>query len=259
MLKIKVGTMPGKLVEVIVNEGTTARDIFEIANVEISNHEIRLDGTKVDLDAKIESGNLLVAMKMIKGNVNTIKVGQMPGKLVTVEYENGVSARIIFEKAGLEYKNYEIRLDGNKINIDDSVYNGKLLVAMKMIKGNKEVYVSELPMEEIEIILEAKLPQVIDVQDVVTIDDEYVMVQDYILNSDTFDSIYILTEEVKEIEGFTEELETVEEEHICKCNKGREYIEAKLVELEKDAQFYWSQYREKSIQVELLKDVLNNM
>lgn len=70
MLKIKVGMMPGRLVEVVTNEGVTAREIFEIADVELSNHEIRLDGEKIDLDRTIHNGNLLVAMKMIKGNAN---------------------------------------------------------------------------------------------------------------------------------------------------------------------------------------------
>lgn len=70
MLKIKVGMMPGRLVEVVTNEGATAREIFEIADVELSNHEIRLDGEKIDLDRTIHSGNLLVAMKMIKGNAS---------------------------------------------------------------------------------------------------------------------------------------------------------------------------------------------
>ena len=68
MLKIKVGMMPGRLVEVVVEEGTTAREIFDIAGVELSNHEIRLDGEKIDLDRTIYNGSLLVAMKMIKGN-----------------------------------------------------------------------------------------------------------------------------------------------------------------------------------------------
>ena len=68
MLKIKVGMMPGKLVEVVVEEGATAREIFDIAGVELSNHEIRLDGEKIDLDRTIYNGSLLVAMKMIKGN-----------------------------------------------------------------------------------------------------------------------------------------------------------------------------------------------
>ena len=70
MLKIKVGMMPGRLVEVVTNEGATAREIFEIADVELSNHEIRLDGEKIDLDRTIHNGNLLVAMKMIKGNAS---------------------------------------------------------------------------------------------------------------------------------------------------------------------------------------------
>ena len=43
MLKIKVGMMPGKLVEVVVEQGSTAREIFEVAGVELSNHEIRLE------------------------------------------------------------------------------------------------------------------------------------------------------------------------------------------------------------------------
>ena len=69
MMKIKVGMMPGKLVEVVTNQGATAREIFKIADVEISNHEIRLDGEKIDLDRTINNGSLLVAMKMIKGNI----------------------------------------------------------------------------------------------------------------------------------------------------------------------------------------------
>ncbi len=67
-LEIRVGLMPGKLVNVIVEKGITAREIFEIADVELSNHEIRLDGEKIDLDRTIHNGSLLVGMKMIKGN-----------------------------------------------------------------------------------------------------------------------------------------------------------------------------------------------
>ena len=68
MMKIKVGMMPGKLVEVIVEQGSTAREIFEVAGVELSNHEIRLDGEKIDLDRTINEGRLLVGMRLIKGN-----------------------------------------------------------------------------------------------------------------------------------------------------------------------------------------------
>ena len=68
MKTLKVGQMPGRLVEVAIQEGMTAREIFNLAEVEISNHEIRLDGEKISLDTRIENGSLLVGMRQIKGN-----------------------------------------------------------------------------------------------------------------------------------------------------------------------------------------------
>lgn len=68
MLKIKAGLMPGKLVEVIAENGATAKEIFDLAQIEITNHEIRLDGNKIDLNTRIENGSLLVGMRQIKGN-----------------------------------------------------------------------------------------------------------------------------------------------------------------------------------------------
>ncbi len=67
-LEIRVGLMPGKLVNVVVEKGITARECFEIAEIELSNHEIRLDGEKIDLDRTINEGRLLVGMRLIKGN-----------------------------------------------------------------------------------------------------------------------------------------------------------------------------------------------
>lgn len=68
MLNLKVGMMPGKLVEVAVEEGTTVREAFSIAGISVDNHDIRLDGSKIGFDDSITSGALLVATKQIKGN-----------------------------------------------------------------------------------------------------------------------------------------------------------------------------------------------
>ena len=68
MKTIKVGIMPGKLTEIVLQGEMTAREIFNLAEIEISNHEIRLDGEQISLDDTVREGNLLVAMKMIKGN-----------------------------------------------------------------------------------------------------------------------------------------------------------------------------------------------
>ena len=68
MLNIKVGVMPGKLTEVIAEEGTKVRDIFTLAEIDIEGYELRLDGEKVKEYDEVQSGNLLIAMRKIKGN-----------------------------------------------------------------------------------------------------------------------------------------------------------------------------------------------
>ena len=204
MLKVKVGVMPGKLVEVVAAKGTTARELFETASVEVSNHEIRLDGNRINIDTEIQEGNLLVAMKMIKGNINTIKVGVMPGRLTEIALAGELTARELFELAEVEVSNHEIRLDGVKIDLDQTVETGNLLVAMKMIKGNSSDaaavepnwYAKGYNEEEVEILLGVgtKVPTVLPSSSV-SILNEYVIIDleetDYvIINKDVFESVY---------------------------------------------------------------------
>ena len=265
MKTLKVGQMPGRLVEVAIQEGMTAREIFNLAEVEISNHEIRLDGEKISLDTNINGGNLLVAMKMIKGNA-TLKVGQMPGRLTEIIVEEGLTAREAFGRVNVEIANHEIRLDGNKIDLDTIVSGGNLLVAMKMIKGNVEAYVSEYSTKEIEFLTGCVMPTVIDKNQVTEITSDMVMILDYVLDKEVFDSVY----ELKEIEEtVVEEVVEANEEvvsdvcgsegHVCKCNKNTDYIVNKLNELKDRADFYWSQYKEIDIQVKLLEEILANI
>ena len=274
MLNLKVGVMPGKLVEVVVEEGTSAREVFSVAGVEIANHEIRLDGNKIDLDTKVNSGNLLVAMKMIKGNMPSIKVGLMPGKLTTVEFNQGDSARQIFDLAGIEISNHEIRLDGNKIDIDTSINNGGLLVGMKQIKGNAE-YVSDCSEEEIEILLENKLPKVIDKNNVGFVFDMVKVSTDtdtYLLDKDVFYSVYTLHDEPEEEEGAWELKDVYEEEkqeednaieHVCKCFEERkrviDKIDLKIAEIESDIEYYERYKRDSEMKLQALLEVKRSL
>lgn len=269
MKTLKVGQMPGKLVEVAIQEGMTAREIFNLAEVEISNHEVRLDGEKISLDTTINGGNLLVAMKMIKGNA-TLKVGQMPGRLTEIIVEEGLTAREAFGRVNVEIANHEIRLDGNKIDLDTVVSGGNLLVAMKMIKGNVEAYVSEYSTKEIEFLTGCVMPTVIDKNQVTEITSDMVMILDFVLDKEVFDSVYELKEiEETVVEEVVEEVieanEVVvsdvcgSEGHVCKCSKGTEYIVNKLNDLKDRANFYWKQYKELDAQVELLEEVLANI
>lgn len=145
MLNVKVGVMPGKLEEVVVESGTKVKEIFALANIDIAGYETRLDGVAVDADKPVFNGALLVAMKKIKGNVDTLKVGVMPGKLTEIVVNDDATAEDAFQLADLDVSGYEIRLDGVVINESDIVNGGNLLVAMKKIKGNATLKVGVMP------------------------------------------------------------------------------------------------------------------
>ena len=145
MLNVKVGVMPGKLEEVVVESGTKVKEIFALANIDIAGYETRLDGVVVDADKPVFNGALLVAMKKIKGNADVIKVGIMPGKLTEIVINDDTSADEAFELADLDVSGYEVRLDGTVIEGNQIVNGGNLLVAMKKIKGNATLKVGVMP------------------------------------------------------------------------------------------------------------------
>lgn len=244
MLKIKVGMMPGKLVEVITSKGMTAREIFDIAEVELSNHEVRLDGEKIDLDKAIHNGNLLVAMKMIKGNMASIKVGMMPGRLEVVEYTEGDTAYEIFERANIGVSNHEVRLDGEKVTLDTRISNGSLLVAMKMIKGNASFRKTDCTKEEVAMLLGVELPQTINMENINMCGDNFLQIEvdseTLIVEEDMFLSVYneivdeFNGEEVVDIKEIREEKVEVE----LKDKKAMEVLSTELEELEKSYNFY---------------------
>ena len=260
MLKIKVGMMPGKLVEIVTNEGATAREIFETAGVELSNHEIRLDGEKIDLDRTIHNGNLLVAMKMIKGNMPSIKVGMMPGRLEVVEYTEGESAYEIFERANIGVSNHEVRLDGEKIALDTKVNNGNLLVAMKMIKGNAEFRKTDCTQEEVEILLGVKLPQVINTDSINMCGDNFLQIvvgnETLIVEEDMFLSVYNIVggDETVDIREVREEVEVE-----SKDSKAMDVLNKELEDLEKSYNFYIEEAHAISNKIMFLKRIISEI
>ena len=258
MLTIKVGVMPGRLQEVVVEAGAKASEIFAIAGVDYANHEIRLDGNKVDENTVITSGNLLVAMKMIKGNMPTIKCGVMPGRLQEVEYTVGDTAGNVLRSAGVDYTNHEIRLDGNIIDENTQLTGGSLIVAMKKIKGNVEKYVTNLSKEEVTILTGFELDTEINKSDVLLVDG-IAIIEDMMIEEDIFDSIYKL-ENVEEIK--TVELPEISKEEVveaCDCLKAKELIEKELENVEWWINHYGQQMKDLETKIEKHQEVARTL
>ena len=260
MITIKVGMMPGRLEEIVVEENTSARKIFELAGIEVSNHEIRLDGEKIDIDSNINSGNLLVAMKMIKGNMPVIKVGMMPGRLESIEYTEGQFASEIFEKANIELSNHEIRLDGEKINIDTRISGGNLLVAMKMIKGNSSsTYKTDCTPEEVEILLGVKLPTLIDFCNVLNLGNSSLKItinnEELVVEKSMFDSIYILNEEdnVNQVENIPNMI------NIQRVDRTMQVLTTELAILENDYIYHKQEADKVNQKITYLKELIQKL
>ena len=259
-LELRVGMMPGKLTTIIIEKGITARECFKIAEIELSNHEIRLDGEKIDLDRTINEGRLLVGMRLIKGNMKTIKVGLMPGRLQQIEVSENTTAREVFEKAGIELSNHEVRLDGEKIDLDTVIYNGNLCVGLKMIKGNAEFRKTNCTQEEVAILLGVELPQVINTDSINMCGDNFLQIEvgneTLIVEEDMFLSVYNIVggDETVDIKEIREEVEIE-----SKDSKAMDVLNKELEDLEKSYNFYMEEALAISNKIMFLKRIISEI
>lgn len=173
-------------------------------------------------------------------NTLELRVGMMPGKLTTIIVEKGITARECFKIAEIELSNHEIRLDGEKIDLDRTINEGRLLVAMKLIKGNSEVYVTDCTKEEVQMLLGVELPLEINKSNVQDEIGDFLEITNNnnfaIVERDMFYSVYTLKQE-EVIENINNE---IQEEQICICKdkKAMEVLNNELEQLEKNYNFY---------------------
>ena len=65
---LRVGKMPGRITEVVVNTGVSIADVLEVAGLDAQGYSIKVDGQASSLDAKVtESTNLVILAQMVKG------------------------------------------------------------------------------------------------------------------------------------------------------------------------------------------------
>ena len=168
-----------------------------------------------------------------------LKVGVMPGRLVEVIVEEGTTAREIFSIAGIEISNHEIRLDGEKIELNNVINEGRLLVAMKMIKGNLGRYVTNCTEQEVYHITGLALDTVIDESDVDELDDMLLIKDEYLIDRDIFLSIYVLDgDEEMDIEDELFDIKEVEETCDWTHVKAIDVIKEEIEETKKSIELF---------------------
>lgn len=141
MMNVKVGMMPGKINEYVIEDGTTVNEVLEIAGLNPEGYDTKVDGVKVtDLNAPLASSAALVLLvKQVKGNASTVKVGMMPGKINEYAVENGATISQVLELASLNPEGYEVKVDGVKYtDLNTTLPEGAgLILLVAQVKGNK--------------------------------------------------------------------------------------------------------------------------
>ena len=191
--------------------------------------------------------------------MKTIKCGLMPGRLQQIEVSENTTARELFEKAGIELANHEIRLDGEKIDLDTIIYNGSLCVGLKMIKGNSDVYVTDCTDEEVNMLLGVKLPKEINENNINTCGENFIQIEVgnelFVVEEDMFYSIYnVRTELDKALFGYE-----VKEEVEPKDKKAMDVLNKELEELEESYSFYIEEANAISNKIMFLKRIISEI
>ena len=140
-LVVKVGVIPGAVNEFVLESGSTVAQALELANLSATGYDVRLDGEIVSVDTVIpDTARLIILAKQIKGNASTVvlKVGVIPGAVNEFAVEEGSTIQEVLTLANLSSDGYDVRLDGELVDLDDVVEeDSQLIILAKQIKGNK--------------------------------------------------------------------------------------------------------------------------
>lgn len=139
---VRIGAMPGTIQEFAVEVGTPVSSLIEMAGLEATGYDVKVDGTKVDADTAVvtDSTSLVLLVKRVKGNsdVTTVRVGAMPGTITEYAVEVGTPIKSLLEMANLDPSGYEVKVDGQKVDHETAIVttSTNLVLLVKLVKGN---------------------------------------------------------------------------------------------------------------------------
>lgn len=136
---VRVGVMPGRIEEVAVEVGTKVEDVLNIAGLNASGYDVKIDGVTSSTEDTVGEGtNLILLVKQVKGNSTVmVRVGMMPGRIEEYAVESGSKVSDLIQQANLDPTGYDIKVDGVTLS-DEALINEdtSLVLLVKQVKGN---------------------------------------------------------------------------------------------------------------------------
>lgn len=135
---VRIGQLPGRIQEFAVEAGTTLEQALTIAELNADGFEVKVDGVKVtDFNTSIDGAGLILLSKMVKGNANIVRVGQLPGRIQEFAFEPPTTYAEVFATAELDPSGFEVKADGVKVtDFNTEIGSTQLILLSKMVKGN---------------------------------------------------------------------------------------------------------------------------
>ena len=132
---IKVAVVPGMVKEVVIEVGQTLATVLELANIDTTGYEIRVNGTTTEsLETIAPENGMIMLTKKVKGN-GVIRVAVVPGMVKEVAVEDGASVNEVLQYADITATGYEIRMNGTVLEDVGVVADGMIMLTKK-VKGN---------------------------------------------------------------------------------------------------------------------------
>lgn len=140
---VRIGMMPGRINEFVVEVGTKISDVLTLAELDAQGYDVKVDGEKVDPSTtKVTEGTSLVLLvRQVKGNAEkTVRVGVMPGRINEFAVETGITVAKVLALAELDATGYDVKIDGEKVDPSIAIVTDttSLILLVKQVKGNRE-------------------------------------------------------------------------------------------------------------------------
>ncbi len=68
MLNVRIGAMPGRINDYVLESGTTVKGALEVAELSSAGYQIKVNSENATEDTVLNDGDLVLLVKQIKGN-----------------------------------------------------------------------------------------------------------------------------------------------------------------------------------------------
>lgn len=138
MMNVKVAKVPGRIVEVALEDGATVSEALEAAGVDSTGFTIQVNGAAADGDTALSDNTTVLLTQRIKGNTElTVKVAKVPGRVIEVVVPAGSTVRDAIAAADVATDGFSVQMSGADASLDTPVRANATVMLTQRIKGNE--------------------------------------------------------------------------------------------------------------------------